>query len=300
MNNGGEIVKANNTKYADNTSWLHFYMYWRFPICFVVGAILLFVRYRLDSDYFLFFVKGVPIYFVAFSAGIIVYTIRILVFPHFLEMSNKGYRLNIFLLILESINIAYSIGVSTIDFENFFRNSLIAFPFVFGLWAIPNIVYFKHRRFMFSDYESDEATYETTNHDSNIETNKEQDISQTNEELIDNLQNEDKCNLQETVSISSLIPESLPSRLRRVFILIEDEEWEKATDYCEKILDEEPENVYAYLGKLFIETKSNTWGKLREQYDSVSSSKNYRRLCQFAEADLMKQITTLIQHDGKE
>lgn len=38
--------------------------------------------------------------------------------------------------------------------------------------------------------------------------------------------------------------------LRRVFLFLEDKNWQEADEYCEKVLDLDPENAMAYVGKL--------------------------------------------------
>lgn len=43
--------------------------------------------------------------------------------------------------------------------------------------------------------------------------------------------------------------------LERVFMFLEDEEWEKAEEYCEKVLDKNPKCAKAYLGKFMAEKK---------------------------------------------
>lgn len=40
------------------------------------------------------------------------------------------------------------------------------------------------------------------------------------------------------------------SLLKRAFMFLEDGDWESADKYCEKVLDIDPENAQAYLGKL--------------------------------------------------
>ena len=41
--------------------------------------------------------------------------------------------------------------------------------------------------------------------------------------------------------------------LKRAFIFLEDGDWDSANEYCEKVLDIDPENASAYLGKLLSE-----------------------------------------------
>lgn len=46
---------------------------------------------------------------------------------------------------------------------------------------------------------------------------------------------------------------TVDSLLKRVFIFLEDCAWNEADEYCEKVLDIDPENAQAYLGKLMAE-----------------------------------------------
>ena len=41
--------------------------------------------------------------------------------------------------------------------------------------------------------------------------------------------------------------------LKRAFMFLEDGEWDKADNYCEQVLNQDPENAQAYLGKLMAE-----------------------------------------------
>ncbi len=43
--------------------------------------------------------------------------------------------------------------------------------------------------------------------------------------------------------------------LRRVFLFLEDGDWQNADEYCERVLDIEPENALGYLGKLMAEQR---------------------------------------------
>ena len=43
---------------------------------------------------------------------------------------------------------------------------------------------------------------------------------------------------------------TVDSYLERAFMFLEDEDWQNADAYCEKVLDNDPENALAYVGKL--------------------------------------------------
>ena len=73
--------------------------------------------------------------------------------------------------------------------------------------------------------------------------------------------------------------------LRRAFILAEDCEWEKADSYFERVLDEEPENGYAYLGKLFVEKRVTNIEGLKACAD-LENNRLFKRAVQFADDNL--------------
>lgn len=69
--------------------------------------------------------------------------------------------------------------------------------------------------------------------------------------------------------------------LKRTFIYIEDGEWEKASNYCERILDIDPENAETYLAKLLIEKKLRTREELGTYEKGFTESGNYKKVIRF-------------------
>ena len=65
---------------------------------------------------------------------------------------------------------------------------------------------------------------------------------------------EPKAAVKETVVVNSG-SSSVEPLLKRAFMFLEDREWEEADKYCEKVLDLDPENAQAYLGKLMAELR---------------------------------------------
>ena len=57
--------------------------------------------------------------------------------------------------------------------------------------------------------------------------------------------------VKETVVATSAMPNIEPL-LKRAFMFLEDGDWESADEYCERVLDQDPENAMAYLGKLMV------------------------------------------------
>ena len=63
---------------------------------------------------------------------------------------------------------------------------------------------------------------------------------------------EPKAVIRETVAVNTAGSGTAPL-LRRAFMFLEDGEWAKADDFCEQVLNLDPENAHAYLGKLMAE-----------------------------------------------
>ena len=80
---------------------------------------------------------------------------------------------------------------------------------------------------------------------------------------------------------------------RRAFLLMEDAEWEKADTYLERVLDSEPENAYAYLGKAMLDLKAVSMAELVTAPADLNSNKNYAKAVRFADPDLKHLLTIL-------
>lgn len=92
----------------------------------------------------------------------------------------------------------------------------------------------------------------------------------------------------------------LPPKLRRAFILVEDEEWEKAESYFESILDEEPENAYAYLGKALIKIKVDSPVNIpEEEIRAICETKSFNRARKYADGDLKKLLDSWLASISK-
>ena len=69
--------------------------------------------------------------------------------------------------------------------------------------------------------------------------------------------------------------------LQRIGLFLEDGEFDRADDYCERVLDIEPTNAEAYIGKLLVEYKCNTREQLKNCTSSIAGSKNYAKVIRF-------------------
>ena len=87
---------------------------------------------------------------------------------------------------------------------------------------------------------------------------------------------------KETVVVNSGSA-NLSSLLRRVSIFLEDGDWKAANEYCEKVLDIEPENSQAYIGKLMADLKLHKQAELGVQRKSFSDNGNFKKALRFAD-----------------
>ena len=84
--------------------------------------------------------------------------------------------------------------------------------------------------------------------------------------------------------------EQITPIIERIFLFLEDGEWDKANEYCERVLDIEPKNAYAYLGKLMIEYRIKHKCDFAQCKKDFAQSTNYKRIVQFGEPSLITEI----------
>ncbi len=84
--------------------------------------------------------------------------------------------------------------------------------------------------------------------------------------------------------------------LKRAFMFLEDGDWNSANEYCEKVLDIDPENASAYLGKLLSELRVRKQEELKDQAEPFDHSNNYQKAVRFADEKLKTALTGYIEH----
>ena len=84
--------------------------------------------------------------------------------------------------------------------------------------------------------------------------------------------------------------------LERVFMFLEDGDWNSADEYCEKVLDIDPKNAQAYLGKLMVELRVRKQESLKDQAEPFDESNNYQKVFRFGDDDLKKMLAGYIEH----
>lgn len=77
-------------------------------------------------------------------------------------------------------------------------------------------------------------------------------------------------------------------------MFLEDENWNEADAYCEKVLDIEPENAQAYLGKLLAERKITKPENLKNDSELFSFSANYKKAMRFGDDELKAKLQSAL------
>ena len=86
------------------------------------------------------------------------------------------------------------------------------------------------------------------------------------------------------------------SLLKRAFMFLEDSDWDSADEYCEKVLDIDPENARAYLGKLMAECRACRLEDLQNCEQPFDDNGNYNKVLRFADSKLIETLKGYIAH----
>ena len=84
--------------------------------------------------------------------------------------------------------------------------------------------------------------------------------------------------------------------LKRAFMFLEDGDFAKADDFCEQVLNQDPENAQAYLGKLLSELKVRKQESLKDCTEPFDHSNNYQKAVRFADEKLKTVLIGYIEH----
>ena len=105
----------------------------------------------------------------------------------------------------------------------------------------------------------------------------------------------DKPTAKETVVVQESAANTAPL-LKRAFIFLEDGDWSSADEYCEKVLDLDPECAQAYLGKLMAEQQVRKQEELADQEQPFDNSDNFRKVIRFGDETLCTTLAGYIAH----
>lgn len=91
----------------------------------------------------------------------------------------------------------------------------------------------------------------------------------------------------ETASISA---PAIAPLLKRAFMFLEDRDFIRADEFCEKVLNQDPENADAYLGKLMADLKCSKQSDLQNQIKPFEGNKNYQKAIRFADEEMKAKL----------
>lgn len=94
---------------------------------------------------------------------------------------------------------------------------------------------------------------------------------------------------KETVVVNALGASEEPL-LKRAFMFLEDGEFERADEFCEQVLNLNPENAKAYLGKLMAELRVRKQEHLSRCDKSFENKNNYQKVLRFADERLIGEL----------
>ena len=89
-------------------------------------------------------------------------------------------------------------------------------------------------------------------------------------------------------------PQIIPL-LGRIDLFIADGEWERADEYCEKVLDLDPQNAKAYLGKLLAQYKIHDIKEIIDKFElDITENSLYDKAIRFSDDALRRQIESAV------
>ncbi len=84
--------------------------------------------------------------------------------------------------------------------------------------------------------------------------------------------------------------------LKRAFMFLEDGDWGESDSYCEKVLDLDPENASAYLGKLMATLCVKKQEALKDCDEPFDNDVNFQKAIRFADDKLKNELVGYIEH----
>lgn len=99
-------------------------------------------------------------------------------------------------------------------------------------------------------------------------------------------------NIRQTTASNSSA--NLDALIKRIFLFLEDEDWDSVYEYCERVLDIDPENTSAYLGELMADCEAHTKEELKESKESFADNTSYQKIVRFGDSKLKQELQEYI------
>ncbi|MGM9668062.1 MAG: DUF6273 domain-containing protein [Eubacteriales bacterium] len=98
-----------------------------------------------------------------------------------------------------------------------------------------------------------------------------------------------QATVKETV-ITSAAAHNIAPLLKRAFMFLEDGEFDRADDFCEQVLNQDPENAEAYLGKLMVDLHVKKREELANCAEPFDDNKYFQKTVRFADTALATDL----------
>ena len=95
---------------------------------------------------------------------------------------------------------------------------------------------------------------------------------------------------QPTAPFAAATADNVAPLLKRAFMFLEDGDWDSADEYCEKVLDLDPECAEAYLGKLMVELRICRRKDFKKQRQPFDKHNFYQKAFRFGDAKLRIEL----------
>ena len=97
------------------------------------------------------------------------------------------------------------------------------------------------------------------------------------------------------VAIHTAIPTGIPVNiaplLKRAFLMLEMEEFKRADEFCEMVLNQDPENAEAYLAKMMAGLQVKTRAELANCITPIENDDNFRMIMRFGNEQIKTEVT---------
>ena len=118
---------------------------------------------------------------------------------------------------------------------------------------------------------------------------------------VDKVLGAEKAPEKETVKETVVVQQSggganIAPLLKRAFMFLEDGNFSGADEYCERVLDLDPENAQAYLGKLMAEQQVRKQEALADCRYPFDGSSNYQKAVRFGDETLSSALKGYVDH----
>ena len=95
--------------------------------------------------------------------------------------------------------------------------------------------------------------------------------------------------------VTQSIGANIQPLLKRAFMFLEDGEFERADEFCEQVLNIDPECALGYLGKMMAQLKVRKQEKLKDCAKPFDHNNNYQKVLRFADESLKSELVGYIK-----